>query len=238
MELARSKPLAGVIETGFSATQAKGLKQASPGLPGGNGKAPTGRDRFLNLVRVVPPRWGSIRIFPNLATVSNFHRYPPGRGNLWKTTPATADALVKKAGRSSATRSRAAARATPRGRACPCRASRSLRRKWNSPSARTSKTTDPSPRSLLRRARGSRGCELESVFRKSFFWSHAMAQRRKGPQAFRAFLCAFAPLREASLNSGTPSEAEALRGAWACSRMGSPSAADWRIAKYPADCAK
>jgi len=46
-------------------------------------------------VRVIPPRWGSIRIFPNLATVSNFYRYPPGRGNLWKTTPATADALVK-----------------------------------------------------------------------------------------------------------------------------------------------
>ena len=30
-----------------------------------------------------------------LDTVSNFYRYPPGRGNLWKVTPATADALVK-----------------------------------------------------------------------------------------------------------------------------------------------
>jgi hypothetical protein len=30
-----------------------------------------------------------------LNEVSNFYRYPPGRGNLWKTTPATADALVK-----------------------------------------------------------------------------------------------------------------------------------------------
>jgi len=30
-----------------------------------------------------------------LDTVSNFYRYPPGRGNLWKTTPATANALVK-----------------------------------------------------------------------------------------------------------------------------------------------
>ncbi len=28
-------------------------------------------------------------------TVSNFYRYPPGRGNLWKTKPATANALVK-----------------------------------------------------------------------------------------------------------------------------------------------
>ena len=30
-----------------------------------------------------------------LDTVSNFYRYPPGRGNLWKTQPATANALVK-----------------------------------------------------------------------------------------------------------------------------------------------
>ena len=30
-----------------------------------------------------------------LNTVSNFYRYPPGRGNLWKTRPATANALVK-----------------------------------------------------------------------------------------------------------------------------------------------
>ena len=30
-----------------------------------------------------------------LNTVSNFYRYPPGRGNLWKTQPATANALVK-----------------------------------------------------------------------------------------------------------------------------------------------
>jgi hypothetical protein len=30
-----------------------------------------------------------------LNTVSNFYRYPPGRGNLWKTQPAIANALVK-----------------------------------------------------------------------------------------------------------------------------------------------
>lgn len=30
-----------------------------------------------------------------LDTVSNFYRYPPGRGNRWKTQPATANALVK-----------------------------------------------------------------------------------------------------------------------------------------------
>jgi len=30
-----------------------------------------------------------------LNDVSNFYRYPPGRGNLWKVTPATANALVK-----------------------------------------------------------------------------------------------------------------------------------------------
>ncbi len=30
-----------------------------------------------------------------LDEVSNFYRYPPGRGNLWKNTPAKANALVK-----------------------------------------------------------------------------------------------------------------------------------------------
>ena len=30
-----------------------------------------------------------------LNAVSNFYRYPPGRGGLWKNTPATANALVK-----------------------------------------------------------------------------------------------------------------------------------------------
>jgi hypothetical protein len=30
-----------------------------------------------------------------LNAVSNFYRYPPGRGNLWKNRPATANALVK-----------------------------------------------------------------------------------------------------------------------------------------------
>lgn len=30
-----------------------------------------------------------------LDEVSNFYRYPPGRGNLWRTTPASANALVK-----------------------------------------------------------------------------------------------------------------------------------------------
>lgn len=30
-----------------------------------------------------------------LDTVSNFYRCPPGRGNIWKTQPATANALVK-----------------------------------------------------------------------------------------------------------------------------------------------
>jgi hypothetical protein len=30
-----------------------------------------------------------------LNEVSNFYRYPPGRGNVWKNKPATADALVK-----------------------------------------------------------------------------------------------------------------------------------------------
>ena len=30
-----------------------------------------------------------------LNTVSNFYRYPPGRGNIWKNKPATANALVK-----------------------------------------------------------------------------------------------------------------------------------------------
>ena len=30
-----------------------------------------------------------------LDEVSNFYRYPPGRGNLWKVTPAVANALVK-----------------------------------------------------------------------------------------------------------------------------------------------
>lgn len=65
-----------------------------------------------------------------------------------------------------------------------------------------------------------------------------VTQRRKDAKGRRLSVHFFAPLREASLNSGTPSETEALRGAWACSRMGSPSAADWRIEKYPADCAK
>jgi hypothetical protein len=30
-----------------------------------------------------------------LNAVSNFYRYPPGRGNVWRNTPATANALVK-----------------------------------------------------------------------------------------------------------------------------------------------
>ncbi len=30
-----------------------------------------------------------------LNTVSNFYRYPPGRGGIWRNRPATADALVK-----------------------------------------------------------------------------------------------------------------------------------------------
>jgi len=30
-----------------------------------------------------------------LNAVSNFYRYPPGRGNLWKNRPAAANALVK-----------------------------------------------------------------------------------------------------------------------------------------------
>jgi hypothetical protein len=30
-----------------------------------------------------------------LNEVSNFYRYPPGRGNIWKNKPASADALVK-----------------------------------------------------------------------------------------------------------------------------------------------
>lgn len=30
-----------------------------------------------------------------LDEVSNFYRYPPGRGNIWRNTPAQAEALVK-----------------------------------------------------------------------------------------------------------------------------------------------
>ncbi len=77
-------PSAAVIETGFSATQAKGLKQASPGLPGKKRQRSTGRDRFLNLVRVVPPRWGSIRIFssPGLRSFPRKRALQPSRGAL------------------------------------------------------------------------------------------------------------------------------------------------------------
>ncbi|GEP43419.1 hypothetical protein [Brevifollis gellanilyticus] len=64
-----------------------------PAGPGSGG--PTGEEARRNK-KVLMDALGKHGITnERLDEVSNFYRYPPGRGNLWKTKPAEANALVK-----------------------------------------------------------------------------------------------------------------------------------------------
>ncbi|MES2598488.1 MAG: hypothetical protein V4662_24345 [Verrucomicrobiota bacterium] len=64
-----------------------------PAGPGSGG--PTGDEARRNK-KVLMDALGKHGITnERLDEVSNFYRYPPGRGNLWKTKPAEANALVK-----------------------------------------------------------------------------------------------------------------------------------------------
>lgn len=63
--------------------------------PAGPGKGPTEPEARGNK-KVLMDALGKFGVTnERLDTVSNFYRYPPGPGGLWKTTPATANALVK-----------------------------------------------------------------------------------------------------------------------------------------------
>ncbi|MGC4015004.1 MAG: hypothetical protein QM755_10900 [Luteolibacter sp.] len=63
--------------------------------PAGPGKGPTEEEARQNK-KALMDALGKYGITNDrLDTVSNFYRYPPGPGGLWKTTPATANALVK-----------------------------------------------------------------------------------------------------------------------------------------------
>lgn len=64
-----------------------------PAGPGSGG--PTGEEARANK-KALMDALGKYGITNDrLDTVSNFYRYPPGRGGLWKVKPATANALVK-----------------------------------------------------------------------------------------------------------------------------------------------
>ena len=64
--------------------------------PAGPGSGGPSREEAQANKKVLMEALGKFGITnERLDTVSNFYRYPPGRGNLWKTTPATANALVK-----------------------------------------------------------------------------------------------------------------------------------------------
>ena len=64
--------------------------------PAGPGSGGPSREEAQANKKVLMDALGKFGITnERLDTVSNFYRYPPGRGNLWKTTPATANALVK-----------------------------------------------------------------------------------------------------------------------------------------------
>ena len=64
--------------------------------PAGPGSGGPSREEAQANKKVLMDALGKFGITnERLDTVSNFYRYPPGRGNLWKTQPATANALVK-----------------------------------------------------------------------------------------------------------------------------------------------
>ncbi len=64
--------------------------------PAGPGSGGPSREEAQANKKVLMDALGKFGITnERLDTVSNFYRYPPGRGNLWKVTPATANALVK-----------------------------------------------------------------------------------------------------------------------------------------------
>jgi len=63
--------------------------------PAGPGKGPTEAEAKQNK-KALMDALGQYGIANDrLDAVSNFYRYPPGPGGRWKTTPATANALVK-----------------------------------------------------------------------------------------------------------------------------------------------
>ena len=64
--------------------------------PAGPGSGGPSREEAQANKKVLMDALGKFGITnERLDTVSNFCRYPPGRGGLWKVTPATANALVK-----------------------------------------------------------------------------------------------------------------------------------------------
>jgi hypothetical protein len=63
--------------------------------PAGPGRGPTGEEARKNK-EVLMNALGKYGITnERLDAVSNYYRYEPGRGNLWKNKPATANALIK-----------------------------------------------------------------------------------------------------------------------------------------------
>ena len=69
------------------------FRRVHPAGPGSGG--PTREEAQANK-KVLMDALGKFGITnERLDTVSNFYRYPPGRGGMWKVTPATANALVK-----------------------------------------------------------------------------------------------------------------------------------------------
>lgn len=69
------------------------FSRVHPAGPGRGG--PTGEEARANK-KVLMDALGKYGITNDrLDTVSNYYRYPPGGGNLWKTMPAVANALIK-----------------------------------------------------------------------------------------------------------------------------------------------
>jgi hypothetical protein len=64
-----------------------------PAGPGSGG--PTDAEARTNKAALMGALWKFGVTDARLNEVSNFYRYPPGRGNMWKNQPATANALVK-----------------------------------------------------------------------------------------------------------------------------------------------
>lgn len=63
--------------------------------PAGPGRGPTGEEARANKAVLMKALGKHGITNDRLDTVSNYYRYPPGRGGLWRVTPASANALVK-----------------------------------------------------------------------------------------------------------------------------------------------
>ena len=69
------------------------FSRVRPAGPGRGGPTPDEARQNKEALMKVLRRYGITN--ERLDEVSNFYRYPPGRGHIWRNTPAQADALVK-----------------------------------------------------------------------------------------------------------------------------------------------